>query len=547
MLDTPTFNTSDEVDFVIVGSGAAGGIIAKELSTAGFSTVVLEQGKYRKAADFTHDEIKNFLQGEMIGNGPRETGMSYRSDESEESQQGQQDPALYARTVGGSSTIFSAHFWRMRPIDFNERSVLGSIEGTNFADWPISYDELEPYYSKVEWDMGVSGAPGHTDPPRSRPFPMPPLPINSSGAIMEKGAKALGLHADAQPHAILSQAHNGRAPCLHCGFCSFYGCEVGAKSSSLAAMIPLAEASGNCEVRPESTVFQIVKNAEGRVTEVLYYDKDGNEQGQKARAVVLSANGAETPRLLLESDNLANSSGYVGRNLMFNAHASVEGVFEHQLNEYKGVQATRVIMDYYNSDPQRGFYGGGGVDARGGLFLTPLMYTIAGAPPAEKNWGADYKDMIAHSFSRQMGMFISATSIPMDRNNITLHPSNTDKWGRPSILVTYRDHPDDLSNAKFLQDVGQELLDAAGAKKTWKQPVGPTNFGVHLLGTCRMGDDPATSVIDKSHRSHDVSNLFICDGSSLVTSTRGQPTMTIMALAFRAADQIKETAKAGNI
>ncbi len=544
--DTPTYNTREEVDFVVIGSGAAGGIIAKELSTAGFSTVVLEQGKYRKAPDFTHDEIKNFLLGEITGS-PRESGMSFRSDEDDEPVQGQQNPATYARTVGGSSAIFSGHFWRMRPIDFNEASTLGSIEGTNFADWPISYDELEPYYSKVEWEMGVSGAPGHSDPPRSRPFPMPPLPINSSGVIMEKGAKALGLHADPQPHAILSDVYNGRAPCMHCGFCAFYGCEVSAKSSSLAAMIPLAEASGNCEIRPESTVFRIVKNADGRVSEVLYYDKDGNEQGQKARAVVLSANGAETPRLLLDSENLANSSGYVGRNLMFNAHTSVEGVFEHQLNEYKGVQATRVIMDYYDSDPNRGFYGGGGIDARGGLFLTPLMYAIAGAPPAEKNWGAEYKEMIAHSFSRQMGMFISATSIPMDRNNITLHPTKTDKWGRPAIIVTYNDHPDDLSNAQFLQDKAQELLDAAGAARTWKRPVAPSNFGVHLLGTCRMGDDPATSVIDKTHRTHDVPNLFICDGSSLVTSTRGQPTMSIMALAFRAADQIKAAAAAGNI
>jgi len=547
MPDTPTYNTREEVDFVVIGSGAAGGIIAKELSTAGFSTVVLEQGKYRKAPDFTHDEIQNFLQGEITGSGPRESGMAFRSGENEEPQQGQRDPAMYARTVGGSSVIFSGHFWRMRPVDFNEASTLGSIDGTNFVDWPISYEELEPYYTKVEWDMGVSGAPGHSDPPRSRPFPMPPLPINSSGAIMEKGAKALGLHADPQPHAILSEVYNGRAPCMNCGFCAFYGCEVGAKSSSLAAMIPLAEASGNCEVRSESTVFHIVKNAEGRVTEVLYYDKDGNEQGQKARAVVLSANGAESPRLLLDSDNLANSSGYVGRNLMFNAHASVEGVFEHQLNEFKGVQATRVIMDFYNSDPNRGFYGGGGIDARGGLFLTPLMYAIAGAPPSEKNWGAEYKELIAHSFSRQMGMFISATSIPMDRNNITLSPTNTDKWGRPAIVVTYRDHPDDLANAEFLQGKGQELLDAAGAARTWKQPVAPTNFGVHLLGTCRMGNDPATSVIDKTHRTHDIPNLFICDGSSLVTSTRGQPTMTIMALAFRAADQIKAAATAGNI
>jgi choline dehydrogenase-like flavoprotein len=547
MPDT-TFNTREEVDFVIIGSGAAGGIIAKELSTAGFSTVVLEQGKYRKAHEFTHDEIKFFLNSEIFGPGPRVTGMTYRQNESDEPQSdGQLNPATYGKTVGGSSVLFAAHLWRMRPVDFDEQSRLGSIEGTNFADWPISYDELEPYYTRVEWEMGVSGAPGYSDPPRSRPFPLPPLPINSSGAIMEKAGAALGLNVDVQPHAILSQPHNGRAPCLHCGFCWGFGCEVGAKSSSLAAMIPLAEASGNCEIRPESTVFRIVKGADGRVSEVLYYDRDGNEQGQKAKAVIMSANGAESPRLLLESDNLANSSGFVGRNLMFNTHSGVSAVFDKPLNEYKGVTATRVIMDFYDTDPQRGFYGGGGIDARGGSFVTPLMFSLFAAPPADRNWGADYKEMIAYTFTRQMGIFASATSLPMDRNNITLHPTNTDQWGRPSIVLTYNDHPDDLATGQFLQDKAQELLDAAGAERTWSEPVRPNNFGVHLLGTCRMGDDPSTSVIDRNHRAHDVPNLFICDGSSLVTSTRGQPTMTIMALAFRAADKIKEAAGAGEV
>jgi len=544
----PEYDLREEVDFVIIGSGAAGGILAKELSTAGYSTVVLEQGKYRKVPDFTHDEVKFFLNGEWAGGGPRASGMTFRKTEADEAtSNGQIDPAFYARTVGGSSVVFSAHLWRMRPVDFDERSRLGAIEGTNFADWPITYEELEPYYTKVEWEMGVSGAPGHSDPPRSKPFPMPPLPINSSGVLMEKAAANLGLHADVQAHAILSEAYNGRAPCQHCGFCAFYGCEMGAKSSSLAAMIPLAEASGNCEIRPESTVFQIVKGANGRVSEVLYYDRDGNERGQKTKAVVLSANGAESPRLLLESDNLANSSGYVGRNLMFNSHSGVNAIFSEPLNEWKGIQATRVIMDFYDSDPARGFYGGGGIDARGGLMMTPVMYAAFGAPPNEQNWGADYKNLVAYSFPRQMGLFVSATSLPMDRNNITLHPEKKDRWGRPAIVVTYKDHPDDVKNSQFLNDRAQELLDSVGPEKTWKQPAEETTFGVHLLGTCRMGNDPATSVIDANHRSHDVPNLFICDGSSLVTSTRGQPTMSIMALAFRAADKIKEAAAAGNI
>ncbi len=544
----PEYNLREEVDFVIIGSGAAGGIIAKELSTAGYSTVVLEQCKYRKPVDFTHDEIKFFLNGEWFGGGPRASGMTFRKTEADEpTSNGQQDAALYAKTVGGSSTIFSAHLWRMRPVDFDERSRLGAIEGTNFADWPITYEELEPYYTKVEWDMGVSGAPGHSDPPRSRPFPMPPLPINSSGVIMERAAANLGLHADVQAHAILSQVHNGRVPCQQCGFCAFYGCEVGAKSGSLAAMIPLAEASGNCEIRPESTAFRIVKGEDGRVREVLYYDKDGNERGQLAKAVVLSANGVESPRLLLESDNLANSSGFVGRNLMFNAHSGVNAIFPEQLNEHKGIQATRVVMDFYDSDESRGFYGGGGIDARGGLMMTPLMYSLFGAPPSEQNWGAQYKDDLAYNFTRQMGLFVSATSLPMDRNNVTLHPERKDKWGRPAPVITYKDHPDDVSNSQFLSDRAQELLDSVNPEKTWSQPAEETTFGVHLLGTCRMGNDPASSVIDKNHRAHDVPNLFICDGSSLVSSTRGQPTMSIMALAFRAADKIKEAASAGTI
>lgn len=555
MADTPTFNTREEVDFVVIGSGAAGGILAKELSTAGFKTVVLEQGKYRTQADFEHDEIGAMFNGKYVGGGSQVDNQTFRDDESKEAvgRSSGFNPAYYAHTVGGSTVQFSANFLRMREIDFHERSVLGPIEGTNFADWPISYDELEPYYSKVDWDIGVSGAPGHFDAHRSRPFPMPPIAIKSSGALMVKGAAALGLHADVHPVAILSEAYNGRPACTNCGFCMFHGCEMGAKSSSLSAMIPLAEASGNCEIRAESAAFRIETNADGRATEVLYYDSEGNEQGQRTKAVVLSANGAESPRLLLLSanernpDGLANSSGYVGRNLMFNIHLAANGIFEHPLNEFKGVQATRVVQDFYESDPKHGYYGGGSIDARGMFAAMPLMYAFAGAPPDVKSWGAEFKDAMAHNFPRQMSLAAGGTSLPLDRNNITLDPNNTDQWGRRSIRVTYRDHPDDLANITNLLEQGMAILDAAGAEKTWRSEVAPQTSGVHLLGTCRMGDDPATSVVDKYHRSHDVSNLFICDGSSLVSSTRGQPTMTIMALAFRAAENIIAAAGGGEI
>ena len=370
---------------------------------------------------------------------------------------------------------------------------------------------------------------------------------------MEKGAQALGLTTQVEPVAILSEPFNGRAPCIHCGYCMFFGCEVGAKSSTLAAMIPQAEASGNCEIRPNSAVFRLQTRDDGRVNEVLYYDADRNEQAQKAKAVVVCANGAETPRLLLLSesaqhpDGLSNSSGYVGRNLMFNAHALAFGNFEHQLNEYKGIQVTRIVHDFYEVDPKRGFYGGGGIDARAFFSATPIMHTLAGLPPGTPRWGAEFKQTIADTYTRQMTMATGNTSLPMDRNNITLDPSNTDQWGRRSIRVTYNDHPDDLAMAKFLGDQAEAMIDAAGATRTWQFPVVPSTGSNHLLGTCRMGDDPATSVIDKYHRSHEVKNLFMCDGSSMVTSGRGQPTMTIMALAFRAAEHIAAAARAGDV
>ena len=553
MADKPTYKLSEAVDFVIIGAGSAGGILAKELSTAGFDVVVLEQGPHWTASDFTHDELSVVVRDELLGGGPEVHGQTFRHHEHETATIPFRSPVRYARGVGGSSVHFTANFWRFREVDFKERSLLGPIAGTNFADWPITYEELEPYYTKVEWDIGVSGAPGPFDAPRSKPFPMPPMPIKSSGVLMEKAAKKLGLHAQPEPHAILSQPHNGRPACISCGYCMFYGCEAQAKSSTLYSMIPLAEASGHCEIRPWSVVTRIDTDDRGRANQVVYLDADGNERAQKARAVVLSANGAETPRLLLMSaspqhpDGLANSSGYVGRNLMHNAHAGANSVFEQPLNDYKGVQVSRVIHDFYETDEKRGFYGGGGIDARPLFSATPIFHALQGMPPDVPSWGAEWKDEFAHNFTRQMSIIGSTTSLAMDRNNITLDPESKDAWGRPAIRETYMDHPDDLAIAGFLADRAMELADAAGAQKAWQLPPEPATGGVHLLGTCRMGDDPATSVVDSRHRSHEVPNLFICDGSSFVTSGRGQPTMTIMALAFRAADHIAAAARAGEI
>ncbi len=541
------FHPSRTVDFVVVGSGAAGGIIAKELATAGLTVVVLEQGPRVEPPQFEHDEIKTLFQGALQIN---PTGFTFRRSESETAKPGQIQ-LLYHRLVGGGSVMFTANYWRFREIDFIEKSRLGAISGTGLEDWPITYRDLEPYYTKAEWELGISGEPGPFDPPRTRPYPLPPLPVKSSGVLFERGARALGLHPQPAPLAILSQPFHGRPACQHCGYCLGFGCEFRAKSSTLYTVIPMAEATGRCEVRPNSYVRRIEVDKRGRVTGATYFDENKKEQFQRARAVVLCCNGSETPRLLLLSASsrfprgLANSSGVVGKYLMFNGYSSASGVFERPLNEFKSVTATRVLYDFYESDPKRGFYGGGAPDARS--FAYPTIFALGGLPHDAPSWGAGYKRILRDYYTRTMNVDGHSTSLPLETNSISLDPEMKDPWGLPAMRVTYRDHPDDLAMMRFLQDRAIEILEAAGARRTWRQPVQETTLAAHLLGTCRMGDDPRASVVDRYHRAHDVRNLFICDGSSLVTGGRGQPTATIQALAYRAGEHIAQFARRGEI
>ena len=449
---------------------------------------------------------------------------------------------------------FTANFWRFHEIDFIERSKVGPIPGTTFADWPITYADLEPYYTKVEWEIGVSGLAGASpfDPPRSKPYPMPPLPVKASGVLFERAARKMGWHPFPAPMAILSQPRPGRSACINCGFCLGFGCEVGAKSSSLATAIRMAEKTGRCEIRPNSYVHRIETDANGRAVGAMYFDEKRNTHLQKAKAVVVCANGAETPRLLLLSankqfpDGLANSSGYVGKNLMLNSGGNVYAQFEHPLNDYKGFAVSRIMHDFYELDHDKvGFYGGGGLDAR--FDFTPISFAFGGLPPDTPRWGKEFKAALAQNFNHTLEIFCHGTSLPVEDNSFSLDPELKDAWGLPALRMTYKDHPDDLKLANWMFARAHELLEAAGARKHWGFPAQEAQFAVHLLGTCRMGNDPKTSVINADHRTHDVKNLFLCDGSSLVTSGRGQPTMTIEALAFRAADRITALAKRGEI
>ncbi len=545
------YKPSDEVDFAIVGSGAAGGVLAKELSSNGFRVVVLEQGPYLKPEEFSHNEVEVFIRHQLTNN-PEIQPVTFRKTLQDKAKL--QPSVMYGRCVGGSSVHFTANFWRFHEIDFVEHSKVGDIPGATLVDWPITYNDLEPYYTKVEWEVGVSGLAGASpfDPPRSKPYPMPPLPVKGSGVVFERAAWKLGYHPFPAPMAILSRPRAGRDSCVNCGFCLGFGCEVGAKSSSLSAMIPVAEATGRCEIRPNSYVHQIATDKNGRVTGVLYFDSKRNIHLQRAKAVIICANGAETPRLLLLSksaqfpDGLANSSGMVGKNLMPNSGAMAFGVFDEPLNDYKGFAVSRVLHDFYEMDHNKvGFYGGGGMDAR--FDFTPGAFAMNGLPPGTPKWGKEFKQALHQNFTRTLEIFCHATSLPVESNSFSLDPDVTDAWGLPALRMTYRDHPNDLKMMEWMKDRAMELLDAAGAKTKWHAPIEEQQFAVHLLGTCRMGNDARTSVINTDHRTHDIGNLFLCDGSSFVTSGRGQPTMTIEALAFRAADRITALAKKGEI
>ena len=544
------YQLTDVVDFIVIGAGASGGVLARELSRNGFSVVVLEQGPWLTTKDFNHNEYMHWNHSTLT-NDFRKQPTTFRKTPKDKAVK---QPALvYGRMVGGGPVHFTANYWRFHEIDFIEASKKGTIPGTGFADWPMTYADLEPYYTKAEWELGVSGLAGASpfDPPRSKPYPLPPMPVKSSGVLFEQAAKKLGYHPFPAPVAVISQSYQGRIPCAHCGFCMGFGCEMGAKSSPLPFLIPQAVASGRCEIRPKSYVRKIELDTHGRATGAIYFDKSGKENLQRARAVVVAANGSETPRLLLLSksnrfpDGLANSSGLVGKYLMFNTNSIAGGLFEHPLNEYKSIEVTRVIHDQYELDPKLGFYGGGGIDAR--FLWYPISFAFAGLPRTLPQWGSEYKKALAKYFTHSMTLAGHTTSLPVADNSISLDDTVKDAWGLPAMRVTYKDHPDDLKTCQYMADRSMEILEASGALDKWAYPVGESTFGFHLLGTCRMGKDPKSSVINTDHRTHDVPNLFLCDGSSFVTSGRGQPTETIQALAFRAADRITALAKQSQI
>jgi choline dehydrogenase-like flavoprotein len=455
--------------------------------------------------------------------------------------------------IGGGTVTYGASSWRHLPWEFDEASRFGTIAGTGVADWPLSYEELEPYYTKAEWEIGISGLRVDTPfmAPMSKPYPVPPLPLKSSGALFKVAAGKLGLTVVPNVAAIITEPYMGRAACINCGMCSGYGCQVKARSSSAVSLLPVAEQTNRCEIRANSYVREISVDNSGKVTGAVYFDAQRNEVFQKAKVVVLSANGTETPRLLLLSSSkrfpngLANSNGVVGKYLMTGNGGGATGLFEHPLNEYKGCVTGAAIVDYVPNDTKgRGFYGGGRMTARG--FTTPIEFGLGGVHNAP-SWGAGYKKALIEQANHKLNVSNFISQLPVETNTVDLDPDVKDAWGLPAMRITTTSHENDFKAMKFFIDRSVDILQAAGAREVWADQVNDSRGGAHARGTCRMGNDPTKSVVNKFHRAHDVPNLFIVDGSSFVTGGRNHPTMTISALAYRAADHLVKAAKSGDV
>jgi choline dehydrogenase-like flavoprotein len=537
----------ERVDAVIVGSGAAGGIVAKELAEAGLRVVVLEKGREWTRRDVVHDEMRgdglrpdtlNKLEG--LEKNPR----AFRSDD--------QSPVRIAATgfnafgVGGGTPWYGAAAWRFHEEHFRMKSTYGRPSGTAIDDWPVSYQDLEPHYEKAEYELGVSGQAG-ADPfaaPRKKPFPLPPLPINPQGELFAKAANKLGLHPFPPPFAILTAAYNGRPACIRCPFCINYVCEIDAKSSTAVTVLPVALKTGQCTLKTSCVVDKVATDDRGRVTGVTYFDADGRYQLQEARLVVLSANAAESARLLLNSGGrhfpkgLANSSDQVGRNLMSHIGANSFGIFDFDIPHDWGPGPSIAVNDF-----AVGTLGGGHI--YNFYVHHPIGFSRL-RPPGAKRWGSEHKEFQRKYFRRFMQMNADVADMPVETNRVEIDPTLRDAWGIPALRVTRNWHPLDIKHSEFVAAKQREILEAAGALQIWSAPTG-RGFGIgqHQCGTCRMGSDPKSSVLNRYCQTHDVDNLFVVDTSPFVTFPGHNPSLTAQALAYWSSAYIARQWKGG--
>jgi choline dehydrogenase-like flavoprotein len=528
-------------DVCIIGAGASGAAAAKVLTEQGVQVVALERGPWRKRETFSGDELANVNRYNLWPD-PLLNPRTVRTAPDQKPRVELFCPVPQA--VGGGTVHWQGWLPRFTENDFRIRTVAGDLPGASLADWPISYEELEPYYDKVEWAFGVSGQAGANafESRRSRGYPCPPMPMSRYAQKFHQGCRRLRWNSFPTPQAALSRPFNGRPATVVSAFAQQHGDPTGTRSSALNVFVPDAVRTDRYDLRPDSYVRELTLDSAGRVKSAVYEDGDGSLFEQEADVFILACGAVETARLMLLSksgrfpNGIANGSDLVGRNVTFHEYSAAVGLFDDPIYAWAGggyVSASS--FQFYEHDASRGFVGGGHIAAAGVGIPLPINWRLPGTPA----WGAAAKQVDRDFFNHSMAVAMVVHDMPQHDNRVELDETVTDAWGLPVARISLQPHKNDLDQGRFLIDRNAEILEAAGARKVDKVYMDRvTGNCSHQHGTARMGHDPATSVLDKNCRAHEVENLFAVDGSPFPTATGANPTLTIMANAWRVADHI---------
>jgi len=541
----------NQFDAIIIGSGAAGGIVAGVLSEAGKRVLLLERGRELSFSDVGRDDLRNqrlSIYGhnagpDIVGN-PRvfvdPLGHSHIVRPHE------LDYHNNAACVGGGTRVYGAQAWRFCPDDFRMASKYGVPEGSSLSDWPISYEELEPFYERAEWELGVAGDGSFIQHqvPRKRNYPLPAVPPSPQTVALKAGAKELGWVTGPVPLLINTEPYGGRAACIACKYCVGFACPTDAKNGSQNTMIPRALATGNCKLVAGAIVERIEVDERGNVSGVSYFvDSFGQAQQQTAQSkvVIVSGGAIESARLLLNSqsshhpDGLGNELDQVGRNLQGHFYPRAYGLASRPVFDGIGPGVTIATTQFnHNND---GIIGGGML--ADDFIKPPIDFWYDSLPPDLSRWGAENKKFMRDNYTRVMHVRGPVQDIPNPEGRVTIDTAVRDRWGIPVARLSGTTHQATVDAAEFMRERGVEWLRASGCDQVWSaRPDLMLSGRQHQAGTCRMGNDPKTSVTDKWGRVHNLDNLFVVDGSLHVTNGGFNPVLTIMALAFRSAEYI---------
>ncbi len=557
---------TEKADVVIVGVGAVGSIMAAELGKAGLKVIGLERGPRLKTADFTLDELRYFQRKDLRPDAKIQP-VVWRPNTNTATSVGLAR-MNYGNQAGGGTVHYGAVSWRLHEDDFRARSHTTERYGasavpqdSSLIDWPLSYAELEPFYDRAEYDLGVSGKAGNLqgkkieggnvfEAPRQREYPLPPLAKEEPSALFESATKNLGYHPFSSPRAILSQPYKGRPACTYCTFCQTFGCYIGAKSSTLVTKLPDADATGNVTIKTGAMCYR-VNSGSKRVTGVSYYGPDGSDNTIEAEIVILSTFIYDNTRLLLLSktdafpNGLANSSGHVGKHMMAHMTPNVlVGYDDRHLNIYMGPSAQKYTIDDFNADN----FDHAGLDFIRGAQISvgtlnleggPISFTTMAPPPGTPTWGAAYREFSAKYFSRHAAITGQTENLPYADQMIDLDPHIRDAWGLPAPRLTYDwRRPNERARVEFMMKKMEGIGRAMGANLVWRAPLNQGQPGSHHEGGTRMGSDPSNSVVNKYGQSWDIPNLFVVGSSTFPSMSGFNPTLTIEALAYYSADAI---------